>query len=56
MASNRTEDLLDTALQEEIELLGRVLETAAQVDHPLHEPELDRALGVDGADVTAERS
>jgi hypothetical protein len=56
MAVNRAQDLQNQDLENEIELLGRVLEVAAQVDRPRHDPELDRAFGVNASeDVIAER-
>lgn len=49
MTMNSAEDLHDRVLEDEIELLAGVLEAVAEVDHPLPEPELDRALGLSRA-------
>jgi hypothetical protein len=38
------EELSDTVLRQEIELLGDVIETVANADHPLGQAEIDRAL------------
>ena len=38
------DELRDRALQQEIELLGDLIETLAGADHPLCEAEIDRAL------------
>jgi hypothetical protein len=38
------DELSDRALQQEIELLGDLIEALAGADHPLCEAEIDRAL------------
>jgi hypothetical protein len=40
------EELDDTALRQEIELLGELIETVAEAGHPLCQAEVDRALHV----------
>jgi hypothetical protein len=40
------EELSDTVLRQEIELLGDLIETVADADHPLCQAEIDRALHI----------
>ncbi|WP_157606386.1 hypothetical protein [Phycicoccus sp. Soil802] len=40
------EELSDTVLAQEIELLGDMIETVATTDHPLCQAEIDRALHI----------
>jgi hypothetical protein len=40
------DELRDTVLQQEIELLGDLIETVAGADHPLGQAEIDRALHI----------
>ena len=40
------EELSDTVLRQEIELLGDLIETVAGADHPLCQAEIDRALHI----------
>ncbi|WP_270887732.1 hypothetical protein [Pedococcus sp. 5OH_020] len=42
-------ELHDSTLEEEIELLGDLLEAVAQAHSPLGQAEVDQALGVDGS-------
>jgi hypothetical protein len=42
-------ELDDTALHQEIELLGELIEKVAGADHPLGQAEIDEALQVRGA-------
>lgn len=46
MALDRADDLHDLALEEEITLLGRVMDAVADVKRQLKTAEVDRALGV----------
>ncbi|WP_270888188.1 hypothetical protein [Pedococcus sp. 5OH_020] len=41
--------LSDTALEQEITLLADVMDTVTAVGRPLHQSEVDRALGLDSA-------
>lgn len=46
MGPNAAEELDDTALRQEIELLAELLETVADAPQPLCQAEIDRALHV----------
>lgn len=46
MAFDRADDLHDLALEQEITLLGRVMDAVADVTRRLKTAEIDRALGI----------